>query len=119
MGYPEIKKNLLQGEQLRNKQPDLGRPETLLAYHLNRQEMRLRAEDMKVVPQRLSFLWLAQAVSNALRFCPLETPGTNPKRLAVLRIQAQHFMLPADDSEVTHEWSSQTSQISQKEGWKA
>ncbi|NNA89740.1 DDE transposase, partial [Pseudomonas gessardii] len=88
----------LKGEQLRSKQPDLVRQElwgTLLAYNLIRQEMRLMAGEMKVAPQRLSFLWLAQAVTNALRFCPLETPGTIPKRLAELRTQAQHFMLPA------------------------
>ena len=69
--------------QLRSKQPDLVRQElwgTLLAYNLIRQEMRLMAGEMKVAPQR---------------FCPLETPGTIPKRLAELRIQAQHFMLPA------------------------
>lgn len=98
LGYREIKQNLLKGEQLRSKQPDLVRQElwgTLLAYNLIRQEMRLIAEEIKVTPQRLSFLWLAQAVSNALRFCPLETPGTIPKRLAELRVQAQHFMLPA------------------------
>lgn len=98
LGYREIKQNLLKGEQLRSKQPDLVRQElwgTLLAYNLIRQEMRLMAGEMKVAPQRLSFLWLAQAVTNALRFCPLETPGTIPKRLAELRTQAQHFMLPA------------------------
>lgn len=98
LGYREIKQSLLKGEQLRSKQPDLVRQElwgTLLAYNLIRQEMRLMAEEMKVAPQRLSFLWLAQAISNALRYCPTETPGTIPKRLAELRKQAKHFMLPA------------------------
>lgn len=97
LGYREIKQSLLRGEQLRSKQPELIRQElwgTLLAYNLIRQEMRLMAEEMKVEPQRLSFLWLAQAISSALRFCPTETPGTIPKRLAELRTQAKHFMLP-------------------------
>jgi hypothetical protein len=97
LGYREIKQSLLKGEQLRSKQPDLIRQElwgTLLAYNLIRQEMRLMAEEMKVPPQRLSFLWLAQAIANALRFCPTETPGTIPKRLEELRTQAAHFMLP-------------------------
>lgn len=98
LGYREIKQSLLKGEQLRSKQPELVRQElwgTLLAYNLIRQEMRLMAEETKVAPQRLSFLWLAQAISSALRFCPTETPGTIPKRLAELRTQAKHFMLPA------------------------
>ncbi|MCQ3032970.1 IS4 family transposase [Pseudomonas syringae] len=97
LGFREIKQNLLNGEQLRSKQPELVRQElwgTLLAYNLIRQEMRLMAEEIKVAPQRLSFLWLSQAIANALRFCPTETPGTIPKRLAELRTQAQHFMLP-------------------------
>lgn len=88
LGYREIKQNLLKGEQLRSKQPDPVRQElwgTLFAYNLIRQKMRLIAGEIKVAPQRLSFLCLSQAVTNGLRLYPLETPATISKRLAELQ----------------------------------
>ncbi|WP_079753979.1 IS4 family transposase, partial [Pseudomonas aeruginosa] len=98
LGYREIKQGLLGGELLRSKQPELIRQElwgTLLAYNLIRQEMRLMAEEQKVLPQRLSFQWLAIAIAGALRHCPTQTPATIPQRLSELRVQARHFLLPA------------------------
>lgn len=97
LGYRDIKQGLLDGELLRSKQPALIRQElwgTLLAYNLIRQEIRCMAEELKAPPQRLSFQWLALAITNALRHCPLETPGTIPRRLQELRAQARYFLLP-------------------------
>jgi len=97
LGYREIKQSLLDGELLRSKQPELVRQElwgALLAYNLIRQEMRLMAEALNVPPQRLSFQWLALAITGMLRHCPLETVGTIPRRLQELRASAKLFLLP-------------------------
>ncbi|TBU72379.1 IS4 family transposase, partial [Phytopseudomonas daroniae] len=97
LGYREIKQGLQDGGLLRSKLPELARQElwgTLLAYNLIRQEMHLMAEELEIPPQRLSFQWLAIAIAGALRYCPTQTPATIPQRLAELRIQARHFVLP-------------------------
>jgi len=49
---------------------------------------------LEVPPQRVSFQWAALAIVGLLRHCPLETPGTLPKRLALLREQARLYLLP-------------------------
>lgn len=98
LGYREIKQGLLTGETtLRSKQPTLVRQEVwgvLIAYNLLREEMRQMAQALEVQPQRVSFQWAALAIVSLLRYCPLETPGTLPKRLALLREQARLYLLP-------------------------
>lgn len=97
-GYREIKQGLLAGETtLRSKQPTLVRQEVwgvLIAYNLLREEMRQMAQALEVQPQRVGFQWAALAIVTLLRYCPLETPGTLPKRLALLREQARLYLLP-------------------------
>ena len=98
LGYREIKQGLLAGEaNLRSKQPTLVRQEVwgvLIAYNLLREEMRQMAQALEVQLQRVSFQWAALAIVSLLRYCPLETPGTLPKRLALLREQALLYLLP-------------------------
>jgi hypothetical protein len=98
LGYREIKQGLLAGETtLRSKQPTLVRQEVwglLIAYNLLREEMRQMAQMLEVPPQQVSFQWAALAIVGLLRYCPLETAGTLPKRLALLREQARLYLLP-------------------------
>lgn len=98
LGFREIKQSL-QGSKpvLRSKQPDLVRQElwgVLIAYTLLRRLMRLMAEQIKVEPLRIGFHVAAIAIIEILRFAPLETAGTLPRRLATLFEQAHLFVLP-------------------------
>lgn len=98
LGFREIKQGLLQkAPVLRSKQPELIEQELwglFIAYDLIRQEMRQMATELRVAPQRLSFQWLALAITSALQHWALQTPGALPKQLAWLRAQADAFVLP-------------------------
>ncbi|OHC67643.1 MAG: hypothetical protein A2045_10380 [Rhodocyclales bacterium GWA2_65_20] len=94
----EIKQSLQAGEfVLRSKQAALVRQElwgVLLAYTLLRRLMRQMAEQAPVAPQRIGFHVAAIAITDVLRFAPLESAGTLPRRLALLFEQAKLFILP-------------------------
>ena len=98
LGFREIKQGMQKNATtLRSKLPELVRQEvwgTLIAYNLLRHEIARMADDLHVPPQRLSFQWLALAITTALYHWPLQTPGTFPKRLARLREQASAYLLP-------------------------
>lgn len=98
LGFREIKQGMLKKTAvLRSKLPALVRQEMwgmLIAYNLLRHEIAEMAAELKVPPQRLSFQWLALAITTALYHWPLQTPGTFPKRLAWLRQQARAYLLP-------------------------
>lgn len=98
LGFREVKQSMLRSSTtLRSKLPELVRQEvwgTLIAYNLLRHEIAQMANDLRVCPQRLSFQWLALAITTALYHWPLQTPGTLPKRLAWLRQQANAYLLP-------------------------
>lgn len=98
LGFREIKQGLLhKAPVLRSKKPELIEQEiwgVLIAYDLIRQEMREMAAALQVAPQRLSFQWLTLVITSALYHRPLQTPGTLPKRLALLRQQARLYVLP-------------------------
>lgn len=98
LGFREIKQSLLRrAPVLRSKQPELIEQELwgiFIAYNLIRQEMSQMAQQIRLPPQRLSFQWLALAISSALHQWPLQTPGALPKQLAWLREQASSFVLP-------------------------
>ncbi len=98
LGFREIKQSL-QGSQfvLRSKQPALVRQEiwgVLIAYTLLRRQIRLMAEQIKVEPLRMGFHSTSIAIIDVLRYAPLESAGTLPKRLALLFEQAHLFVLP-------------------------
>jgi hypothetical protein len=98
LGFREIKQSL-QGSApvLRSRQPDLVRQElwgVLIAYTLLRRLMRLMARAIKVEPLRMGFHVASIAIIEVLRFAPLETAGTLPRRLATLFEQARLFVLP-------------------------
>jgi hypothetical protein len=98
LGFREIKQSL-QGSApvLRSKQPDLVRQElwgVLIAYTLIRRLIRLMAQKIKVEPLRIGFHVAAIAIIEILRFAPLETAGTLPRRLATLFEQAHLFVIP-------------------------
>lgn len=98
LGFREIKQGMLKNTAvLRSKLPALVRQEMwgmLIAYNLLRHEIAQMANELQVPPQRLSFQWLALAITTALYHWPLQTPGTFPKRLAWLRQQARAYLLP-------------------------
>jgi hypothetical protein len=98
LGFKEIKQGMLKKTTtLRSRLPELVRQEVwgmFIAYNLLRHEIAQMADDLQVPPQRLSFQWLALAITTALYHWPLQTPGTFPKRLAWLRQQAQAYLLP-------------------------
>jgi hypothetical protein len=98
LGFREIKQGMQKNATtLRSKLPALVRQEvwgTLIAYNLLRHEIAQMADELHVPPQRLSFQWLALAITTALYHWPLQTPGTFPKRLARLREQARAYLLP-------------------------
>lgn len=98
LGYREIKQSL-QGSKpvLRSRQPDLVRQElwgVLIAYTLLRRLMRLMAQKIKVEPLRIGFHVAAIAIIEVLRFAPLESAGTMPRRLATLFEHAHLYVLP-------------------------
>jgi Insertion element 4 transposase N-terminal/Transposase DDE domain len=98
LGFREIKQSLQGGEPvLRSKQPDLVRQElwgVLIAYTLIRRLMRQMAQTIKVEPLRMGFHVTAIAIMEVLRFAPLESAGTFPRRLASLFEQAHLFVIP-------------------------
>ncbi|THC38071.1 IS4 family transposase [Massilia sp. Mn16-1_5] len=98
LGFREIKQGMLKkATTLRSKLPELVRQEVwglLIAYNLLRHEIAQMASELRVPPQRLSFQWLALAITTALYHWPLQTPGTFPKRLAMLHEQARVYLLP-------------------------
>lgn len=98
LGFREIKQGMLKkAATLRSKLPHLVRQEvwgTLIAYNLLRHEIAQMASELSIPPQRLSFQWLAFAITTALYHWPLQTPGTFPRRLACLRQQACVYLLP-------------------------
>lgn len=98
LGFREIKQGMQKNAAtLRSKLPALVRQEvwgTLIAYNLLRHEIAQMADELHVPPQRLSFQWLALAITTALYHWPLQTPGTFPKRLVRLREQARAYLLP-------------------------
>ncbi|MFC3458834.1 IS4 family transposase [Massilia haematophila] len=98
LGFREIKQGMQKNATtLRSKLPALVRQEvwgTLIAYNLLRHEIAQMADELHVPPQRLSFQWLALAITTALYHWPLQTPGTFLKRLALLREQARAYLLP-------------------------
>ena len=98
LGFREIKQSLQAGEfVLRSKQPALVRQElwgVLIAYTLLRRLMRQMAEHLQVPPLRMGFHVTAIAIIDVLRFAPLESAATLPRRLALLFDQAQLFVIP-------------------------
>jgi hypothetical protein len=98
LGFREIKQGMLKcAPTLRSKLPQLVRQEVwgmLIAYNLLRHEIAQMADELRVPPQRLSFQWLALAITTALYHWPLQTPGTFPQRLTWLRQQARSYLLP-------------------------
>lgn len=98
LGFREIKQGMQKNAAtLRSKLPELIRQEVwgmLIAYNLLRHEIGQMASELQVPPQRLSFQWLALAITTALYHWPLQTPGTFPKRLALLHQQARSYLLP-------------------------
>ncbi|MCS0629284.1 hypothetical protein NX786_08070 [Telluria mixta] len=51
------------------------------AYNLLRHEIAQMADELHVPPQRLSFQWLALAITTALYHWPLQTPARSPSGL--------------------------------------
>jgi hypothetical protein len=98
LGFREIKQSLqMSSLLLRSKQPDLVRQELwgmLIAYTLMRRLMRQMAEQVNVQPVRMGFHASCMAIVALLRFAPLESAATLPKRLALLFEQAHLFVIP-------------------------
>ena len=98
LGFREIKQGMLKkATTLRSKLPQLVRQEVwgmLIAYNLMRYEMAKIANEIQVEPQRLSFQWMSLAITTAMYHWPIQTPGTFPKRLALLQQQASNYVLP-------------------------
>lgn len=99
LGFREIKQSLQAGAfALRSKQPHLVRQElwgVLIAYTLLRRLMRQMAEHVKVAPLRIGFHATSIAIIDVLRFAPLESAASLPKRLALLFEHAHLFVIPA------------------------
>lgn len=97
LGFCEIKQSLQAGQfVLRSKQPALVRQEiwgVLIAYTLLRRQMRLMAQHLNVPPVRIGFHVAAIAIIDLLRFAPLASAATLPKRLSLLYEQARIFVL--------------------------
>ncbi|WP_194945360.1 IS4 family transposase [Limnohabitans sp. DM1] len=98
LGFREIKHSLQSSQwTLRSKQPQLVRQElwgVLIAYTLLRRLMRQMAAHVRVEPLRMGFHVASMAIIDLLRFAPLESAGTLPKRLQLLFDQAHLFVLP-------------------------
>ena len=98
LGFRDIKQGMQANDTvLRSKRPELVRQEIwglLIAYNLLRWEMHQTADELGVLPTRMSFQGFTRAIVAELRYAPLETSGAFPKRLARLRQQARVYLLP-------------------------
>lgn len=98
LGYDEVKTEMLEREEtIRSLKPDGVHQELwglLLAYNLIRREMEEIAAEAKVAPTRISFVAALQSIRIELIRFAFAPPGNIPKRLARLRSDLTHFVLP-------------------------
>ena len=100
IAYDEIKTHMLDRmETIRSKTPSGVRQELwgiAIAYNLVRLEMERVATEAKVPPTRISFVVALSMIRDELLTVSLRsmTPGSIPKRLALLRKQLKRLVLP-------------------------
>ena len=99
LGYGEIKTDMLERmETIRSKSPEAIAQELwglLIAYNLVRLEMLRIAQDLGVEPLRISFVAALRYLTQEWYWnATADTPGAIPKRLASVRDQLRHFVLP-------------------------
>lgn len=99
LGFGEVKTDMLERlETIRSKSPAGVAQElwgVLLAYNLIRLEMARIADELGVVPTRISFVAaLRYFVEQWLWAATTLTPGAIPKRLNTMRDRVRRFVLP-------------------------
>lgn len=99
LGFGEIKTDMLERiETLRSKSPTAVAQEMwglLVAYNLVRLEMERIGKELRVEPTRISFVAaLRSFVEQWLWAAETPSVGAIPKRLATMRDQLRHFVLP-------------------------
>ncbi|MGA9522924.1 MAG: IS4 family transposase [Myxococcaceae bacterium] len=98
LGFNEVKSEMLEREEsIRSRKPGGVEQELwglLLGYNLVRLEMERVAEEAAVMPTRISFVAALRLVRTTLLGLVFASPGVIPKRLAQLRADVAHFVLP-------------------------
>ena len=99
LGFGEIKTDMLERlETIRSKSPVAVAQEMwglLLAYNLVRLEMERIANELDVVPTRISFVAALRYFVEQWRWAAqTQTPGAIPQRLSTMRDRLRRFVLP-------------------------
>jgi hypothetical protein len=99
LGFGELKTDMLERfETLRSKSPTAVAQEmwgVLIAYNLVRLEMKRIANELGVVPTRISFVAaLRHFVQQWCWASETATPGAIPRRLSTMRDRVRRFLLP-------------------------
>lgn len=98
LGYNEVKRVMLDREETTRSKSPRGVAQELwglaLSYNLVRLEAERLADEIGVLPTRISFTAALTLIENAFRFWSLENAGRTPDRLRKLRADLAHFVLP-------------------------
>ena len=98
LGYDELKTHMLEREEAIRSRTVTGIKQELwgilLAFNLIRVEMERIAEQADVHPNRISFVTALRLIRDEWLWCAIGTPGAIPKKLARMREQVAHFILP-------------------------
>lgn len=103
LAYDEIKTEVLDREEtLRSRSPERVAQEIwgiLLAYNLVRVEMERVAEDLRVEPTRISFVYSLHRICEEWWWDASAAPGAIPRHLRNLRDRMRRYVLPPRRSE--------------------
>lgn len=98
LGYNEVKRVMLAREESTRSKSPRGVAQELwglgIAYNLVRFEAERVADEASVPPTRISFVAALNFIETALRTWGTESAGRLPERLAKLREDLGHFILP-------------------------
>jgi hypothetical protein len=98
LGFGEIKTDMLERlETIRSKAPVAVAQEVwglLIAYNLIRLEIERVADELDVLPIRISFVAALREVVEQWHFAAVASPGTIPERLSTITDRLRQFLLP-------------------------
>ncbi len=98
LGYNEVKRTMLRREESTRSKSPRGVAQELwglgIAYNLIRYEAERVAHEAGVPPTRISFVAALNFIESALRTWGTDSAGRLPERLARLREDLSHFVLP-------------------------
>lgn len=98
LAYREIKAETLEGEEtIRSQTPERVRQELwglFVAYNIVRREMESVADELKIVPARISFRMALRLIRDLFFWAEVASPGKFPKMILEMRLDMRHIILP-------------------------